>query len=43
MKLKERSETGQADLLRSRLVAIIDVKGALVKLSRIIDRSFPEE
>ena len=42
MKPKERRETGQADLLRSRLDAIIDMNHALVKLSRTIDWSFLE-
>jgi IS5 family transposase len=43
MRPKERRETGQADLLRSRLDAIIDMDHALVKLSRTIDWSFLEE
>ncbi|HET8974860.1 MAG TPA: IS5 family transposase [Pseudolabrys sp.] len=43
MKPKERRDTGQADLLRSRLDAIIDMNHALVKLSRTIDWSFLEE
>jgi IS5 family transposase len=37
MRPKERRETGQGDLLRSRLDAIIDVDHALVKLARAID------
>ncbi|MDA9504845.1 hypothetical protein XI09_08955 [Bradyrhizobium sp. CCBAU 11386] len=37
------SDSGQADLLRSRLDAIIDINHALVKLSRTIDWSFLEE
>ena len=43
MKPKERRDSGQADLLRSRLDAIIDMDHALVKLSRTIDWSFLEE
>ena len=43
MRPKERRETGQADLLRSRLDAIIDMNHALVKLSRTIDWSFLEQ
>ena len=43
MRPKERRETGQTDLLRSRLDAIIDMNHALVKLSRTIDWSFLEE
>ena len=43
MKPKERRESGQADLLRSRLDAIIDMNHALVKLARTIDWSFLEE
>ncbi|MTV19103.1 transposase [Bradyrhizobium elkanii] len=39
MRPKERRDSGQADLLRSRLVAIIDMNHALVKLSRTIDSS----
>jgi hypothetical protein len=39
MKPKERCDSGQADLLRSRLDAIIDMNHALVKLSRTIDWS----
>ena len=42
MRPKERRETGQTDLLRSRLDAIIDMNHALVKLSRTIDWSFFE-
>ena len=40
MRPKERRDSGQADLLRSRLDAIIDLDHALVKLSRTIDWSF---
>jgi IS5 family transposase len=43
MRPKERGETGQRDLLRSRLDAIIDMNHALVKLARTIDWSFLEE
>src|SRR5215213_2104021 len=43
MKPKERRDGGQADLLRSRLDAIIDMDHALVKLSRTIDWSFLEQ
>jgi len=42
MKPKERRDSGQADLLRSRLGAIIDMGHPLVKLSRSIDWSFLE-
>ena len=40
---KERHDSGQADLLRARLDAIIDMSHALVKLARTIDWSFLEE
>jgi IS5 family transposase len=43
MRPKERRETGQTDLLRSRLDAIIDMNHALVKLARTIDWSFLEQ
>jgi hypothetical protein len=43
MRPKERWETGQSDLLRSRLDAILDMDHALVKLSRRIDWSFLEQ
>src|SRR5215207_10819186 len=43
MRPKERRDTGQSDLLRSRLDAIIDMGHALVKLSRTIDWSFLEQ
>jgi len=43
MRPKERRETGQTDLLRSRLDAIIDMEHALVKLARSIDWRFLEE
>jgi hypothetical protein len=37
MRPKERRETGQSDLLRSRLDAIIDMSHPLVRLARTID------
>jgi transposase, IS5 family len=40
MRPTERRDTGQGDLLRSRLDAIIDMEHALVKLARTIDWSF---
>jgi len=43
MRPKERRDSGQADLLRSRLDAIIDMEHALVKLARTIDWSFLEQ
>ena len=43
MRPKERHDTGQTDLLRSRLDAIIDVGHPLVKLARTIDWSFLEQ
>jgi IS5 family transposase len=43
MRPKERRHTGQTDLLRSRLDAIIDMGHPLVKLSRTIDWSFLEQ
>jgi IS5 family transposase len=43
MRPKERRESGQSDLLRSRLDAIIDIGHALVKLARTIDWSFLEQ
>ena len=43
MRPKERRETGQSDLLRSRLDAIIDMNHALVKLARTVDWGFLEE
>jgi IS5 family transposase len=43
MRPKERRETGQTDLLRSRLDAIIDMNHSLVKLARTIDWSFLEQ
>jgi len=43
MRPKERRDTGQTDLLRSRLDAIIDMGHPLVKLARTIDWSFLEQ
>ena len=43
MRPRERRETGQSDLLRSRLDAIIDMGHPLVKLARTIDWSFLEQ
>jgi hypothetical protein len=43
MRPKERRDSGQADLLRSRLDAIIDIEHPLVKLSRTIDWSLLEQ
>jgi len=43
MRPKERRETGQTDLLRSRLDAIIDMGHPLAKLARTIDWSFLEQ
>jgi transposase, IS5 family len=43
MRPKERRDSGQVDLLRSRLDAIIDMNHALVKLARTIDWSFLEQ
>jgi IS5 family transposase len=43
MRPKERGNTGQTDLLRSRLDAIIDMGHPLVKLARTIDWSFLEQ
>src|SRR5262245_35319558 len=43
MKPKERRDSGQADLLRSRLDVIIDMEHPLAKLSRTIDWSFLEQ
>jgi IS5 family transposase len=40
MRPKERRDSGQSDLLRSRLDAIIDLDHALVKLARTIDWPF---
>ena len=43
MRPKERRDTGQTDLLRSRLDAIIDMGHPLVKLGRTIDWPFLEQ
>ena len=43
MRPKERRESGQSDLFRSRLDQIIDMNHALVKLARTIDWRFLEE
>ena len=40
MRPRERRETGEQDLFRSRLDQIIDMKHALVKLARAIDWGF---
>src|SRR5947209_2630394 len=42
MRPRERQETGEQDLFRSRLDRIIDLTHALVKLSRAIDWRFLE-
>ena len=43
MKPRERGETGEQDLFRSRLEQIIDLNHALVKLARAIDWGFLEQ
>src|SRR6476660_10129806 len=43
MRPRERRETSEQDLFRSRLDQIIDMKHALVKLARTIDWRFLEE
>ena len=43
MRPKERRDSGQGDLLRSRLDAIIDMDHALVKLAQTIDWPFLEQ
>ena len=43
MKPRERRESGEQDLFRSRLDAIIDMKHALVKLARAVDWRFLED
>jgi IS5 family transposase len=43
MKPRERRETGEQDLFRSRLDQIIDMNHALVKLARAVDWQFLEE
>jgi transposase, IS5 family len=42
MKPRERRETGEQDLFRSRLDQIIDMRHALVKLARAVDWAFLE-
>jgi len=42
MRPRERRETGEGDLFRSRLDQIIDMKHALVKLAQAIDWRFLE-
>jgi transposase, IS5 family len=42
MKPRERCETGEQDLFRSRLDQIIDMRHALVKVARTIDWAFLE-
>jgi len=43
MRPRERSETGEQDLFRSRLDQIIDLKHPLVTLGRTVDWGFLEE
>ena len=43
MRPRERRETSEQDLFRSRLDQIIDMKHALVKLARTIDWGFLEQ
>jgi IS5 family transposase len=43
MKPRERSETGEQDLFRSRLDQIIDMEHALARLARAIDWGFLEQ
>ena len=43
MKPRERRQTGEQDLFRSRLDQIIDMEHALAKLARAIDWGFLEE
>jgi IS5 family transposase len=43
MRPKERRESGEQDLFRSRLDQIIDLNHALVKLAKVIDWRFLEE
>ena len=43
MRPRERRQSGEQDLFRSRLDQIIDMKHALVKLARSIDWRFLEE
>src|SRR2546425_10062938 len=43
MRPRERRDTSEQDLFRSRLDQIIDIKHALVKLARVIDWHFLEQ
>jgi transposase, IS5 family len=43
MRPKERHDTGQSDLLRSRLDAIIDMGNPLMKLALTVDWPFIEQ
>jgi hypothetical protein len=43
MRPKERHDTGQSDLLRSRLDAIIDMGNPLMKLALTVDWRFLEQ
>src|SRR6516162_2344900 len=43
MRTRERRESSEQDLFRSRLDQIIDMKHALVKLARTIDWGFLEQ
>jgi hypothetical protein len=43
MRPRERRESGEQDLFRSRLDQIIDLNHALVKLAQTIDWRFLEE
>src|SRR4051812_49691744 len=43
MRPRERRESGEQDLFRSRLDQVIDMEHALAKLARTIDWSFLEE
>jgi IS5 family transposase len=42
MRPRERRETGEQDLFRSRLDQIIDLNHPLAKLARTVDRGFLE-
>jgi transposase, IS5 family len=43
MRPRERRETGEQDLFRSRLDQIIDMKHSLVTLARTVDWDFLEQ
>ena len=43
MRPKERKDSGDGDLFRSRLDQIVDLNHSLAKLSRLIDWNFLEE